>query len=100
MSTESIGFISAAESLEQLAGLTKTENQQSNFIDWVSNEIATMNEQALSSELELRRLATGETSNLHHVMMELEKSKTSFQLTLQVRNKVLEAYQEIMRMQI
>lgn len=100
MSTESIGFISAAESLEQLAGLTKTENQQSNFIDWVSKEIATLNEQALSSEHELRRLATGETSNLHQVMMELEKSKTSFQLTLQVRNKVLEAYQEIMRMQI
>jgi flagellar hook-basal body complex protein FliE len=33
-------------------------------------------------------------------MLELEKAKTAFQLTVQVRNKILEGYQEIMRMQI
>jgi flagellar hook-basal body complex protein FliE len=46
------------------------------------------------------QLATGESGNLHHVLLELEKAKLAFQLTVQVRNKILEGYQDIMRMQI
>ena len=37
---------------------------------------------------------------LHDLMISMERSSTAMQLTLQVRNKVLEAYQEIARMQI
>jgi len=59
-----------------------------------------MNKQIVGSELELREFAVGETDNIHHVMMSLEKAKTSFELVLQVRNKLLEGYQEIMRMQV
>lgn len=49
---------------------------------------------------QLAALAAGETSNLHQVMLKLEEAKLAFQLTLQVRNKLLEGYQDIMRMQI
>jgi flagellar hook-basal body complex protein FliE len=42
----------------------------------------------------------GEQGNLHEVMIALEKAKLSFELILAVRNKSLEAYQELMRMQI
>ena len=42
----------------------------------------------------------GETDNLHQVMMALDKAKVSFQLMVQVRNKLLEAYQDVLRMQI
>ena len=48
----------------------------------------------------VRRLATGETDNVHQVMVALEEASISLQFSLQVRNKVIEAYQEIMRMQI
>jgi flagellar hook-basal body complex protein FliE len=47
-----------------------------------------------------RRLLVGESDDLHGVMIAMEKASLSFQLTLAVRNKVIEAYQEVMRMQI
>jgi flagellar hook-basal body complex protein FliE len=42
----------------------------------------------------------GETQNLHEVMIRLEEARHSFQLLVQVRNRLLEAYQEVMRMSI
>lgn len=47
-----------------------------------------------------RQLLVGETDSIHEVMIAMEKAGLSFQLTLAVRNKVVEAYQEVMRMQI
>ena len=45
-------------------------------------------------------LATGGTENLHSVMIDLEKADIALQFTLQVRNRIMEAYHEIMRMQL
>lgn len=45
-------------------------------------------------------LAAGRSGNVHDVMIALEKSKTALEYTLTVRNKVIEAYKEITRMQI
>ncbi len=48
----------------------------------------------------IQNLVTGESKGLHEVMIAMEKSAISFQFLTQVRNKVVEAYQEIMRMQV
>jgi flagellar hook-basal body complex protein FliE len=48
----------------------------------------------------LEALALGDADGLHRVIMNLERTKLRFDLALQVRNKVLEAYQELMRMQV
>ena len=45
-------------------------------------------------------LVTGGMENLHSVMIDLEKADIALQFTLQVRNRIMEAYQEIMRMQL
>lgn len=47
-----------------------------------------------------RQAAVGNIQDLHDVTIALEKANLSIQLTMQVRNKVVEAYQEVMRMQI
>lgn len=70
------------------------------FSTWLSGEIEQTNRQILDADAEVRKLAVGEATNLHQVMMALEKAKLSFDLVVQVRNKVLEAYQDVMRMQI
>lgn len=65
-------------------------------------------EKALGEVNELERvargkaedLAAGRTDNVHDVMIALEKSKTALEYTLTIRNKVIEAYREISRMQI
>jgi flagellar hook-basal body complex protein FliE len=48
----------------------------------------------------MRALAEGQPVNLHQVMMKMEESRLSFQLFLQVRNRLLESYQDVMRMQV
>lgn len=45
-------------------------------------------------------LVTGEVKDIHEVMIASQKASLSLQLTVQVRNKVVEAYQEVMRMQL
>jgi flagellar hook-basal body complex protein FliE len=48
----------------------------------------------------VRQLAVGEPVNLHQVMVQLERAKLQLELVVQVRNKLLDAYQDLMKMQI
>lgn len=66
----------------------------------VSQGMEAVNQQLVGSEIDLQRLATGDAQNLHQIMIRLEETRLSFQLFMQVRNRVLEAYQDIMKMQV
>ena len=46
------------------------------------------------------QLASGQLNDVHQVMVAMEKASLALQLTIQVRNKVIEAYQEMMRTQV
>jgi flagellar hook-basal body complex protein FliE len=48
----------------------------------------------------MEKLVTGEASDLHEVMIAAEKARTSFDLLTEVRNKTVDMYREIMRMQV
>jgi flagellar hook-basal body complex protein FliE len=70
------------------------------FSSLVTDGLQEVNQKLLSTQTDLLHLASGDVSNLHQVMIRLEESKISFQLMLQVRNRLLESYQELMRMQV
>lgn len=59
-----------------------------------------VNDMSLQSDQAIQKLATGENRNLHETMIAVEKASISFLFMSQVRNKALEAYQEVMRMQV
>lgn len=101
MSVESVSIVEAASGVGYASelGLSKINNG-SDFSTWFEVQITELNNQINYSENEVRKLATGETNNIHHVMLSLEKAKLSFDLMLQVRTKALEAYQDIMKMQL
>ncbi len=67
---------------------------------WITSHLQELDGQIQTADHQVKQLATGQSDNLHQIMTSLEKAKLSFELTLQVRNKLLEGYQEIMRMQI
>lgn len=52
------------------------------------------------AEDDARKLAVGQVDSLHTVMIRMEEAKLSLQLMAQVRNRLLDAYQEVMRMQV
>lgn len=79
---------------------TQINAVQKPFSEQLLQEISAVNDKLVTAESALQDLATGKSSNVHHVMLALEEAKLSFQLLAQVRSKLLEGYQDILRMQI
>lgn len=102
--TNELTLISNISSQPNLTSITtKNSNPKTegaDFSSWVSSEMMTINNQINKAELNVRELAAGKADNLHHVMTSLSKAKLSFELAVEVRNKLLEGYQEIIKMQI
>lgn len=65
-----------------------------------SELVSKVNTLQTQSDQAIQGLASGENKNLHEVMISMEKASISFQFMSSVRNKALEAYQEVMRMQV
>lgn len=51
------------------------------------------------ADASIKGLVTGETTNVHDVTMKMEEAGIAFDLMMEIRNKLLEAYQQVMRMQ-
>jgi flagellar hook-basal body complex protein FliE len=58
------------------------------------------NELQLQSEQMLERFATGEAQNLHDVVIAQQEAAIAFRLVQEVRDRLLQGYQELMRMQV
>ncbi len=77
------------------------ESAKVSFSDALKKMLDSVNEQQLKSDGLSRRFALGDDSvNLSDVMIERQKSSLSLQATVQVRNKLVSAYHEIMNMQV
>lgn len=70
------------------------------FTQIFGDAISKVNDLQKQADVAIGKLATGESKGLHEVMIAMEKSSISFQFLTQVRNKALDAYHEIMRMQV
>jgi flagellar hook-basal body complex protein FliE len=78
----------------------KTEDQSVGFGEVFKQALNEVNGLQQQSSQMKTQLLTGQADDIHQVMIAAEKADLAFQLTLQIRNKVIEAYQEIMRMQV
>lgn len=70
------------------------------FSDVLSQAINGLNDTQQASSQARVDLATGKTTDLHNIMIKTEEASLSMQLAIEVRNKGIEAYQEMMRMQL
>jgi len=68
--------------------------------DTLVSSIADLNDKLVAGNEAVHALALGQVDNLHQVMMSGEQTRLAFDLMLQVRGKVLDAYQELLRMQV
>ncbi len=70
------------------------------FTDYLASSIDKANEIQMQADTAAKELIAGRNKNIHETMLMLEKADMSFRLMMQVRNKVIDAYREIMRMQV
>ena len=80
--------------------LLKEKVQEKSFGEMLKSHLVEVNHLQTSADAAAQKLASGQEKDIHNTMIAMEKAGVSLQLTMQVRNKVLEAYQEIMRMQV
>jgi flagellar hook-basal body complex protein FliE len=64
------------------------------------NMLNTLNESQLKSDALVEKMARGESVDLHEVMIGMEENNVNFNVALGIRDKLVEAYREVMRMQV
>ncbi|MBR4085037.1 MAG: flagellar hook-basal body complex protein FliE [Lachnospiraceae bacterium] len=101
------GFnVNKAEDVSSLTGSLFEETKKADgtvfeaFLNTAIDNINTTNTYLSNAENEEIRFALGETENTHDLTIALQKASTALQYTVAVRDKLLEAYKEIMNMQI
>lgn len=97
--------------LNQITSLTQTGSGTSagaagaaassgSFGDAVRQAVDSLDSTQKNAETEIARAVTGQSPDLHRTIVELQTADLGFQFALQVRNKLVGAYEEIMRMQV
>lgn len=70
------------------------------FSELLAKSISDVNGLQVEANMAMERLATGKSKNLHETMLAVEQAEIAFKTMNQIRQKVLEAYKEVMRMQM
>lgn len=89
----------SAKKSTQTQGKT-TEAPGESFAKSMDDAISKVNEMQKTADQKIEDLATGKSSNLHETMIAVEKADIALRLMVQVRNKMIDAYQEVMKMQV
>ena len=69
-------------------------------MDTLKNAIGKANDVQMQANQAVDALVTGQSQDLHRTMVALQQADVSFQLMMQIRNKLVTAYEEIQRMQV
>ncbi len=84
---------------EQLQRTESAPPEGASFGEMLKDAISEVNQLTTEADTAIQRqIASGETTDLHATIVALEKAEISFQLMMQIRNKIVKAYEEIMRM--
>ncbi|MDP8207018.1 MAG: flagellar hook-basal body complex protein FliE [Candidatus Electryonea clarkiae] len=79
---------------------TKKPDGAAEFQDTLKGLVSDVDKMQKTAEESSKRLLTGQVEDVHQVMIAMEEAQTSFQLMMEIRGKILEAYKEVMKMQV
>lgn len=79
---------------------TKNENGIESFKSLLNDKLNEVNQMQVDSENATEDFINGKDIDIHQVMLSAQEAKMSIELAVQIRNKMVEAYQEINKMQL
>lgn len=82
------------------SGPAATQEPGSSFADTLKKAVSDANQLQKKSDSAMQNLATGRTDNVAEVMIASEKADIALRVMVQVRNKIIDAYNEVMKMQV
>lgn len=99
------GKIEATENfqwIKELDGISPSPESKGfkTFGDFLSNSINEVNKLQNQANESIQKLVTGENKNIHETMLRVEQAEIAFKTMNQIRQKVLDTYREVMKMQV
>ena len=95
-----IDKISNFNILDQAISKQNKVHKVPTFSDTLKQYISSVNNDQVAANNAIVKFLKGENKDIHSTVISVEKAEISLQLMLQIKNKLTQAYQEIMRMQI
>jgi len=86
--------------LETVKRTQQTEQSGPSFKETLSGFITDVNTMQTQADESIERVAAGDISDVHQVMNSVQEAKTAFNMMMEIRNKVMDAYDEVMRMRL
>lgn len=84
---------------DRVSGASPSAESAKSFGDSLQGLLATVDESAGAANTAITNMVQG-TGDVHEAMIALQRAETTLQLTVQIRNKLVQAYQDVMRMPI
>ncbi|MCH7320930.1 flagellar hook-basal body complex protein FliE [Solibacillus sp. MA9] len=102
MAINAVSFMSPVQSTNEVSQNNKitSANAQQQFADALKEAISSVNEYQNTSDMMTQKLISGGDVDLFEVMVAAQKASVTLNTTIEIRNKAVEAYQEIMRMSV
>ena len=98
MTDPRLSAINQMRDMEQGVSATKINDKNAlSFGDTLKRYINDANDLQISADRDIQRMIAGEDIDAHEVMTAVEKASMSFEMVMEIRNKMLEAYREIMK---
>ena len=93
------------DSFKPLAAQLKTpaleqKTETSSFGSMLQDSLNEVNDLQVKADRSVEDLVSGRSKNIHETMINISKADIAFRMTMQIRNKVIDAYQEVMRMNV
>jgi flagellar hook-basal body complex protein FliE len=92
------GAVMSQKQHTPLQGMSKQIDPTS-FGEWLNRSIQTVNGMQVEADTAAQKLVTGENKDIHGTMITMQKASIALELMMEVRNKIISAYDEIRRMQ-
>ena len=77
-----------------------SEPKGGGFLETLQKSMEEVNVDQVAADNSIKDLVAGKSKNIHETMLQIQKADLSLKTMMQVRNKILEAYKEIIRMQV
>jgi len=90
-----VGVLGGVDGAQGAGGVTRAE-----FTSYLDKAVTEVEGKMRAAEVERQKVLTGDTNNLHQATIAASEAGIAFSLMVEVRNKLVESYQEIIRMQV
>jgi flagellar hook-basal body complex protein FliE len=96
----SVGFTSGSSGVGPTQPVQPVQKSEKGFGELVTDLLQDANQSHVQADTNIQNLMTGETDNVDDVVMSVVQADLAFRMVLEIRNRLISSYQEVMRMQV